>query len=145
MAKQRFRLHWLDGSVNDVEGDDVTDAFTHAGYGAGAVAALDFYEPLGLVEAEQDPTQVIVKQQDCVGQIDTIKALYYCAGCGSNCILQYDNYCRNCGRKIDWRLTEQLEVETPVCDGNCTDCDGCDFDTVDEMSEDMPCIMKGDR
>ena len=137
----KFRLHWLNGRTEDVVGDNLTDAFTRAGYDGGAVAALDFCEPVGEAEASQD-MGVVVAQRDCVGEMDTLKALYHCAACGENCILQHDNYCRNCGRKIDWQLTEQLEVETPMCDGNCTNCDGCSSYNPDDMSEDMPCTVE---
>lgn len=42
MAK--FRLNWLTGKQEEVEGDNAADAMNRAGYGAGAVRALDFYE-----------------------------------------------------------------------------------------------------
>lgn len=45
---KQFRLHWLDGKKQIVTGRDITDAFTKAGYGAGAIAALDWYEPLSM-------------------------------------------------------------------------------------------------
>ena len=41
MAK--FKLHWLDGSTEIVEGYDVADAFRRAGYAGGAIRALDWY------------------------------------------------------------------------------------------------------
>ena len=40
----KFKLHWPDGKVEVVEGHDIADAFTRAGYGAGAIRALDYYE-----------------------------------------------------------------------------------------------------
>ncbi len=39
----QFKIHWLDGKTETVEGVDFKDAFTRAGYGAGAVKAIDFY------------------------------------------------------------------------------------------------------
>lgn len=42
----KFRLHWDADRSEVVEGDDIADAFTKAGYGAGAIAALDYYEPV---------------------------------------------------------------------------------------------------
>jgi hypothetical protein len=41
-----FRLFWRDGKQEVIEGTTISDAFTRAGYGAGAVAALDYYEQL---------------------------------------------------------------------------------------------------
>lgn len=40
----KFVLYWLSGSHEVVEGNDVADAVSRAGYGAGAMRALDFYE-----------------------------------------------------------------------------------------------------
>ena len=40
---QRFYLFWLDGKQEVVEGHSIEDAFTRAGYGQGAVSALDFF------------------------------------------------------------------------------------------------------
>lgn len=38
-----FDLYWLDGKHEVIEGADIKSAFTAAGYGNGAVKALDFY------------------------------------------------------------------------------------------------------
>jgi hypothetical protein len=40
----RYKLHWIDGKKEIIEGDNVRDAFGHAGYGHGALAALDYWE-----------------------------------------------------------------------------------------------------
>jgi hypothetical protein len=40
-----FTLFWLDGKRELVRGRDAADAMTKAGYGAGAVRALDFHAP----------------------------------------------------------------------------------------------------
>ncbi len=40
----KYTLYWLTGDRNIVEGESIEDAFTKAGYGAGAVAALDWYD-----------------------------------------------------------------------------------------------------
>lgn len=40
----KFKIHWLDGKVEIVEGRDFPDAFRSAGLGAGAVKAVDYYE-----------------------------------------------------------------------------------------------------
>ena len=42
MAK--FLLHWRGGKKQVVKGVDIATAFTRAGYGAGALPALDWYE-----------------------------------------------------------------------------------------------------
>ncbi len=38
-----FTLYWRDGTKNVVTGADIADAMNRAGFGAGAVRALDFY------------------------------------------------------------------------------------------------------
>ena len=38
-----FTLFWRDGHRDVLPGNSVSDAMTRAGYGVGAVAALDFY------------------------------------------------------------------------------------------------------
>lgn len=40
----KFILHWLSGRIETVEGKDIASAFTKAGYGAGAIAALDYFD-----------------------------------------------------------------------------------------------------
>jgi len=39
-----FLLHWRDGADETITGTDIKDAFRGSGYGAGAVAALDYWE-----------------------------------------------------------------------------------------------------
>ncbi len=39
-----FILYWLDGKVETVKGHSIADAFTRAGYGAGAMPALDYFK-----------------------------------------------------------------------------------------------------
>lgn len=41
---KRFRLFWLDKTMEDIYGDDITDAFRRAGLGGGAIRALDYYK-----------------------------------------------------------------------------------------------------
>lgn len=54
----RFRFHWRDGKTSDGDGKDVADAFTRLGYGAGAVAALDYHEELPVLrKTEPHPKQ----------------------------------------------------------------------------------------
>ena len=43
---KKFRLHWLHGKVQVVEGDDIADACRKAGIGNGALPALDYYEEI---------------------------------------------------------------------------------------------------
>lgn len=38
-----YILYWKTGKTEKVFGTDIADAMTHAGYGAGAVPALDYY------------------------------------------------------------------------------------------------------
>jgi hypothetical protein len=37
-----YTFYWLDGTKEILEGESVHQAFIYAGYGAGAIAALDF-------------------------------------------------------------------------------------------------------
>jgi hypothetical protein len=41
-----YILHWKDGKNQKVSGENIADAMTHAGYGAGAIPALDYYEEM---------------------------------------------------------------------------------------------------
>ncbi len=43
-TEKTFILHWLHGEDTTITGIDIKDAFRRAGYGAGAVSALDFWE-----------------------------------------------------------------------------------------------------
>ena len=42
-----YILYWLDGNKEKVRGTSIADAFRRAGYGGGALAALDFYDDRG--------------------------------------------------------------------------------------------------
>jgi hypothetical protein len=39
----KFKLYWLDGFVEEIEGDSISDAVSNTGYGGGAMQALDFW------------------------------------------------------------------------------------------------------
>lgn len=41
-----FVLVWKDGKREKVTGSDISNAFSKAGYGVGAIRALDYYEPV---------------------------------------------------------------------------------------------------
>jgi len=41
---REFTLFWLDGKIEIIKGIDIVNAMNLAGYGGGAVNALDFYE-----------------------------------------------------------------------------------------------------
>jgi hypothetical protein len=41
---KRFRLFWLDKTMEDIEGYDIADAFRRAGLGGGAIRALDYFK-----------------------------------------------------------------------------------------------------
>ena len=41
---KKFTLYWLGGKCEKVEGSSIADACNRAGYGAGAIRALDFYD-----------------------------------------------------------------------------------------------------
>lgn len=42
-TKKTFYLFWRFGKKEKVEGTDIAAAFNNAGYGGGAIRALDFY------------------------------------------------------------------------------------------------------
>lgn len=48
---KEFTLFWLAGDSEVIKGSDIADAFRRAGYGGGALRALDFYST-GNVENE---------------------------------------------------------------------------------------------
>jgi len=41
---ETFRVYWLSGGTELIKGNDITDAFRRAGYGTGAIHAVDWYE-----------------------------------------------------------------------------------------------------
>ncbi len=47
-----YELHWLTSEVEIVEGTSIADAFRKAGYGAGALRALDYYRRVGEYSGE---------------------------------------------------------------------------------------------
>jgi hypothetical protein len=52
---KKFLLVWLDGKTEEVSGVDIADAFRRAGYGGGAIRALDYYKEVkedGLVKTK---------------------------------------------------------------------------------------------
>lgn len=46
MKEKTFKLYWLDGSTEIVKGYDIADAFRKAGYGGGAIRALDYHKEI---------------------------------------------------------------------------------------------------
>ena len=48
----KYKLYWLDGTEEVVEGQNIADACNKAGIGAGAIRALDYYKLLE--EGEQN-------------------------------------------------------------------------------------------
>lgn len=44
VTMEEFILHWKDGQDEKVTGENIADAMTRAGYGAGALPALDYWE-----------------------------------------------------------------------------------------------------
>ena len=41
---KKYKLYWLDGKTEIIEGYNVVDAFKRAGIGRGALSVLDYYE-----------------------------------------------------------------------------------------------------
>ena len=44
MKEAYFTLYWRDGKTNVIKGPSIEEAFTAAGYGSGALPALDWYD-----------------------------------------------------------------------------------------------------
>ena len=38
-----FTIYWRHGETSTISGDDIASAFSKAGYGGGAIRAIDFY------------------------------------------------------------------------------------------------------
>lgn len=53
---EQFTLYWRTGSREVVSGRNIAEAMTLAGYGGGAVSALDFYAKGNSHEYEWDTT-----------------------------------------------------------------------------------------
>ena len=47
---KQYILYWLSGTYDIIEGSSIEDAFTKAGFGAGAKSALDFYDVGNIVK-----------------------------------------------------------------------------------------------
>lgn len=52
-----FVVYWRDGRFTQITGPTIEQAFTNAGYGAGALRALDFYEPASEATYVWDATE----------------------------------------------------------------------------------------
>ncbi len=44
IGEKTFILHWLHGAPEKIHGLDIADAIRKAGYGSGAMKALDYWE-----------------------------------------------------------------------------------------------------
>lgn len=42
----KFKIVWRDGKEDLLEGDNIADAFNRAGYGGGALGAVDYYKQI---------------------------------------------------------------------------------------------------
>lgn len=51
---KRYRFFWLGGKSEDGVGETTQDAFTHLGYGAGAIRALDQVVEISNVQTDMD-------------------------------------------------------------------------------------------
>ena len=63
-----FKLHWLHGDTEIIKGNTIAEAFMLAGYGGGAIRALDWYEECAANTKEQNghyrPTTVCQNVND---------------------------------------------------------------------------------
>jgi len=41
-----FRIHWIDGKTEEMVGHSISEAFMLAGYGGGAIRAIDWWEEI---------------------------------------------------------------------------------------------------
>lgn len=46
ITEHLFKFHWEDGKIEESYGTSVSNAFNKLGYGAGALAVLDYYEEI---------------------------------------------------------------------------------------------------
>ena len=54
-AQKYYKLHWLTGQVEIIHGgNSISEAFAIAGYGGGAIRALDWYEECAENAMEQN-------------------------------------------------------------------------------------------
>ena len=49
---KEFTIFWLTGTTSKVQGETIESAFALGGFGAGAVAAIDFYSEVADVEKD---------------------------------------------------------------------------------------------
>lgn len=75
MPTRQFRFHWISGSTEIGSGPTVVEAFTHLGYGAGAIGALDYYE-----EIDSDFLCRIIQLQNVHGELRA--AILFPCQCG---------------------------------------------------------------
>lgn len=56
-GEKQFEIEWLDGTKETMHGYSISDAFMKAGYGGGAVAAIDSWR-------EVKSTENVVQEQE---------------------------------------------------------------------------------
>jgi len=62
----KYMLFWLDKSTTLVEGEGIADAFTRAGFGGGAVRALDYWKPIEVIVDGEEPTSPEVSEDTTI-------------------------------------------------------------------------------
>ena len=70
MNHKTFRLHWLDGKKELVEGPDIATAMNNAGIGAGALPALDYWEEC--LSCKMGDKSKVHSMRDCPGYREDI-------------------------------------------------------------------------
>lgn len=58
----KFKLYWTDGKTEVIEGKNAADAFNNAGYGLGAMKALDYYEKFKLSDTQRAQIKAVKKE-----------------------------------------------------------------------------------
>jgi len=78
----KFRYYWFTGNVEILSGKDSADALNKAGYGAGALRALDYFEQVKDENRENDDIllldgQTIIRTIRDVQEIDPCRIGYF--------------------------------------------------------------------
>lgn len=73
--EKRFIIYWRDGKCEEMAGKTIAEAFIHAGYGGGALGAVDFYKEesvpsyewnrISRTWVESDPVKEIQITREC--------------------------------------------------------------------------------
>ena len=77
---KNFILHWRTGQKENISGEDIVDAMTHAGYGGGAARALDYWEEIHPENEHTTPADAKEPCEFC--SIEDLCIYHFCPRCG---------------------------------------------------------------